>query len=506
VQFCPDDGSRLVLGSAPETDDPELGHEFGGRYRLLRILGQGGLGVVYEAVQQGLGRKVAIKVLRDEVSKNATVLQRFRQEAKSASLIGHENIVDIIDFGETAYGAPYLVMEMLHGEDLAHRLKREGSLSADRILSIAQQCCRALSVTHEKGIVHRDMKPENIFLVERDSHPDFVKIVDFGIAKMNDLEQPGEPGRKLTKTGMIFGTPEYMSPEQAAGKPSDHRVDIYAMGIILFEMITGRVPFVGDSFMAVLTQHLLEPVPNMSDVNPAVKISPEFEAIVQRALQKHPDHRFQSMSELADAIQSVMDGQPITFSEPVESGALVPSLSPPAETAFSMRTTEAKTRSQGSRLGWLWVLLASLAVGLGSWFATELMLPPHAEGLDAGTPEVFVDAGSELLADAQLPDASPPDAALADAEVAEAERVEVRITSRPAGARLVSPRLRCPRTPCTVRLRPGSRVTLRLSTRTHVGSRRIRVGEEAMTVPVALRPCCNPAAGLRCPPQMPQCL
>jgi serine/threonine-protein kinase len=493
-----------VLGSAPQTDDPELGHEFGGRYRLLRILGQGGLGVVYEAVQEGLGRKVAIKVLREEVSRNETVLQRFRQEAKSASLIGHENIVDIIEFGETVYGAPYLVMEMLEGEDLAHRLKRERTISMLRILTIARQCCRALTVTHEKGIVHRDMKPENIFLVERDEQPDFVKIVDFGIAKMNDLEQPGEPGRKLTKTGMIFGTPEYMSPEQAAGKPSDHRVDIYAMGIILFEMITGRVPFVGDSFMAVLTQHLLEPVPQFSLVNPSVQVPPDLEAIVQRALQKHPDHRFQTMNELGDALQAVMDGTPLKMLAPMPTDPPPAALSEPSP--FDGAITDEASQSAGPRLGWLWVLLASLGVGLGSWFITDVMGPSPADvgSLDASS-SLASDAGQAVTADASPPDAALPDSAPPDAAPVEAERVEVRIVSRPPGARLVSPRLGCSSTPCTVRMRPGARVTLRLSSGTHVGLRGIRVRDEAMTVSVPMRPCCNPATGLRCPPQMPQC-
>ena len=199
VQFCPTDGTRLVEGEAPATDDPELGHDFGGRYKLLQILGQGGLGVVYEAEHIEIGRRVAIKVLRDEVSRNPTVLQRFRQEAKSASRIGHENIVDILDFGETAYGSPYLVMEMLAGEDLAHLLKRERQLPLDRVLPIIIQCCRALSAAHAKGIVHRDMKPGNILLNSRGE----VKISDFGLSAELDTSYSLDARQVLKAVGKL---------------------------------------------------------------------------------------------------------------------------------------------------------------------------------------------------------------------------------------------------------------------------------------------------------------
>ena len=239
--FCPVDATRLLTASqmdstgAVDPNDPLIGMVLAGRYKVLERIGEGGMGLVYSGLHSLIDKRVAIKVLRDDFSSRPDVVARFRQEAKSASRIGHEHIVDIFDFGETPWGASYFVMEYLEGEDLANVLHRETVVSPGRTIELARQCCRALGAAHSKGIVHRDMKPENIYLVRRDDHSEFVKIVDFGIAKMSDIETDGAPGRKLTKTGMIFGTPEYMSPEQAAGKALDHRVDVYAMGVILYE-------------------------------------------------------------------------------------------------------------------------------------------------------------------------------------------------------------------------------------------------------------------------------
>ena len=200
-------------------------------------------------------------------------------------------------------------MEFLEGEDLANVLGRDFTVEPERACAIVLQCCRALSATHAKGIVHRDIKPENIFLTRRDGVEDFVKIVDFGIAKMSDIETDGAPGRKLTKTGMIFGTPEYMSPEQAAGKELDHRVDVYALGIILYECLAGRVPFEGDTFMGVLTQHLFAELPPVREVNPNATVSEELEMVIRKALAKDPDDRYQDTEELAEAIRCALEGR-----------------------------------------------------------------------------------------------------------------------------------------------------------------------------------------------------
>ena len=313
--FCPVDATRLLTASqmdstgAVDPNDPLIGMVLAGRYKVLERIGEGGMGLVYSGLHSLIDKRVAIKVLRDDFSSRPDVVARFRQEAKSASRIGHEHIVDIFDFGETPWGASYFVMEYLEGEDLANVLHRETVVSPGRTIELARQCCRALGAAHSKGIVHRDMKPENIYLVRRDDHSEFVKIVDFGIAKMSDIETDGAPGRKLTKTGMIFGTPEYMSPEQAAGKALDHRVDVYAMGVILYECITGRVPFVGDTFMGVLTQHMFEPPPPLRETNPHIDCPHALERVIYKALSKDPDDRYQRMDHLDRALELAAEGK-----------------------------------------------------------------------------------------------------------------------------------------------------------------------------------------------------
>ena len=350
-QFCSQDGTRLngeldaraesaalVVSDPPvmaASGDPLVGTTLDNRYRILRVIGEGGMGVVYEALHVLIEKHVAIKVLRDTFTGRADVVERFRQEAKSASKIGHPNIVDVSDFGETPSGQSYIVMEMLIGEDLADVLARERALAPTRAVRIAYQIARALHATHKKGIVHRDLKPENIYLVERDGAQDVVKIVDFGVAKMNDVEV--RPGRRLTRTGMLFGTPEYMSPEQALGKPFDHRVDIYALGAILFELVAGRVPFTGENFMEILAHHGHTPLPSLRSVNKNVQVSAELEAVMARALTKDPEGRHQSMGAFADDLRSVPEmgaanlGEILGVSEwPGATGGYAPVTSVPA--------------------------------------------------------------------------------------------------------------------------------------------------------------------------------
>ncbi|HEY1587508.1 MAG TPA: protein kinase, partial [Polyangia bacterium] len=239
----------------PGHSDPYLGSTIADRYRVISKLGEGGMGVVYLAEHVFIEKRVALKVLSEDFARKADLVARFMQEAKAASKIGHENIVDITDFGETASGSVFFAMEFLDGMDLAGHIKSGGAMSFPRAKQIMNQICRALGAAHSKGIIHRDMKPENVYLVTREGRADFVKVLDFGIAKMSALD---EGGSRLTRTGMIFGTPEYMSPEQAKGDKPDHRVDIYAAGCILYEMLTGDVPFHAETFMGVLTKHMFE--------------------------------------------------------------------------------------------------------------------------------------------------------------------------------------------------------------------------------------------------------
>ena len=285
----------------PEVVDPLLSQLVADRYRIIRKLGEGGMGAVYLAEHVVIEKKFALKVLAAELARRSDLVARFLQEARSASRIGHENVIDIMDFGQAPEGLVYIAMEFLDGKDLGEIVRTKGAMEWAQARGIVLQICRALRAAHDKGIVHRDMKPENIFLIQREGQPHFVKILDFGIAKVMGLDPNGP---RLTRTGMIFGTPEYMAPEQAEGKDTDHRADIYAVGCILYHLITGQTPFVAESFMTMLTKHLMEePVPP-SARRPDLTITPEMDALVLKALEKDRDKRWQSMAELLEAVSA----------------------------------------------------------------------------------------------------------------------------------------------------------------------------------------------------------
>jgi serine/threonine-protein kinase len=285
--------------------DPYLGATIDGRYKVEALLGEGGMGVVYRCVHTIIGKKVAMKVLRADLARDAEVTERFLNEAKSASTIGNAHIIDISDFGQFQDGSTYFVMEFLVGVPLSKAVEGGQAVPVPRILHIARQLAEGLSAAHAVGIVHRDLKPDNIFLIARGGEKDFVKILDFGIAKVSTS---GE-GAKLTRAGAVFGTPHYMSPEQAAGQPVDHRGDVYSFGVILYEMASGRVPFDADNFMGILTQHMYKaPVPIRALVPQPQEVPPGLEAIVLKCLSKRPEHRYQSMDELIGDIDKLAAG------------------------------------------------------------------------------------------------------------------------------------------------------------------------------------------------------
>ncbi len=297
-----------AMSAYPE--DNLVGKTVAGRYSISKKLGEGGMGSVYLATHVVLEKQVALKVLHGEYARKPDLVERFMQEAKAASRIRHENVIDISDFGVTEDGLVFFAMELLKGSDL-HELVARARLDGqvlpwDRTRHIFLQICAALSAAHSHGIVHRDLKPENVFLIEFLGRPDFVKLLDFGIAKLADNDG-GE--RKLTRTGMLFGTPEYMSPEQARGDKADHRVDIYAMACILFQLLTGHVPFQADNFMGVLSLHLTEPPPVIPPATLALSgAPPELTDIVARGLCKNREERWQSIDEMAQAIRA-LDGE-----------------------------------------------------------------------------------------------------------------------------------------------------------------------------------------------------
>jgi serine/threonine-protein kinase len=303
LEFCPRDGNKLP-GVTQEMYDPLIGSTIDGRYIVESVLGQGGMGFVYAARHAIIDKRVAIKVLRREHASDESAAQRFIIEAKAASKIGHQNIVDITDFGVLApakgnSGLAYFVMEYLDGPTLARIQTEVGCFDAIRTISIAMQIARGLFAAHQKGIVHRDLKPENIFVLSRDGQDDLVKIVDFGIAK--DKAQ----GKKLTQVGMVLGTPEYMSPEQATGQQTDHRVDMYALGCIMYEMLIGEVPFRGDTSTKTLTSHVFDPPVPPSSRRPDLHIPPALEAVIMRTLNKKAADRYADMRELMSELDRV---------------------------------------------------------------------------------------------------------------------------------------------------------------------------------------------------------
>jgi serine/threonine protein kinase len=296
------DPSGSSSASMPQAEAPSLvGEVLDGRYKIMKKLGEGGMGEVYAAEHVHIEKHVAIKLLKAEIVSNKEAVSRFRQEARSASSIGHKNIIGIDDFGVMPDGRIYLCMELLNGQALNDMIQQP--MPPERLLNIMIQTGHGLAAAHAKGIVHRDMKPENIFVTVGPSGEDIPKLLDFGIAKV-----AGHDGQNnLTRTGTIFGTPFYMAPEQALGQQVDARVDIYAMGVILYELFAGSLPFRGDSFMGILTQHITtEPEPVMQRAMKAGRsLPPGLADVIGKAMQKDPDKRYRSMDELVAALVEV---------------------------------------------------------------------------------------------------------------------------------------------------------------------------------------------------------
>ncbi|BDG02070.1 serine/threonine-protein kinase [Anaeromyxobacter oryzae] len=296
--------------------DPLLGTRVGS-FEIVRLLGRGGMGTVYLGEHPAIGSKVAIKFLHESMASDAQAVTRFFDEARAVNLIGHENIVAIYDLSLLPPNRHYFVMELLEGESLAARLRR-GRVAPDVALDVLLQLCDALQCAHERGVVHRDLKPENVFLVPRRGKTHFVKLLDFGIAKLR-----GAAGGR-TQAGLLVGTPEYMAPEQCDDAPVDARTDVYALGVIAFELATGRLPFEGRSVTQLLLAHLQKPPPRPSDLAP---VHPALETAILRALEKAPPDRFQDMGSFADALRaageaiSATSTSPSVRPEPFDSGA-----------------------------------------------------------------------------------------------------------------------------------------------------------------------------------------
>ncbi|MCX7808345.1 MAG: serine/threonine protein kinase, partial [Deltaproteobacteria bacterium] len=290
ARFCQACGAMLEQVSGISTD-PLVGRVIQDRYRITRVIGEGGMGRVYEA-EQRLGaavRKVAIKTLRPELSHDPQIAARFNRECETVIQLTHPNTIQFYDFGKLEDGTLFIVMEFISGHSLATELEERGPLDPLRADHILAQVCGSLHEAHKRGIIHRDLKPENILLSERGGQPDFVKVVDFGIAKHDDSQEANRT--KLTKQGTILGTPAYMSPEQFVGKELDARSDIYSLGIVAYEMLTGRLPFDAQTPWEWATKHLTQ-APLPIDAHPHGARLPQFKKdAIMRALSKNPAER-----------------------------------------------------------------------------------------------------------------------------------------------------------------------------------------------------------------------
>lgn len=441
------DGSRLQLGALvvtvvrrPATGFPSLpsappeppdrllpaGTVLGERYCIEEMIGQGGMGTVYRAQHLTLGKTFAVKVLKAMHTARPDFVARFQREAVAASQIHHPGIVDVFDFGQSAEGSFYCVMEHLAGDTLAERLARHGALPVGEAIHLGRDMARALSAAHSQGIFHRDIKPENVLLVPQAAGPDAVKLVDFGIARLAETARDG----RETGEGMILGTPQYMSPEQASGLSQDARADVYSLGVLLWEVLAGVPPFRGASATHVLAAHLLEPAPRLPRSGPHGAIPRRLGRLLAQMMAKRPEDRPDGMDEVVAELDAV--------------------LAPAAP-----------------RAGWAVGALALLAVAsaagaLSLWVARHhqrpAAVPPVAKAAPPSLPAATLMPMPPVLAVAPSP--TPPAPALRPASSAS---VSVQFQSEPSGAAVVLQGRPLGVTPLRLPLAPGVPVRLELS-------------------------------------------
>jgi serine/threonine-protein kinase len=341
-----------------QEDDRRVGTTLEGRYFLRRLCGEGAMGRVYEAHHVEIGRRVAIKILHPTFRHTPDVVERFRREARAASKIGHPNIVDVTDSGTTTDGAFFFVMEYLDGVNLEQVIARDGSLGLERALLIAAQVCRALAGAHAAGIVHRDLKPANVMLVRNRDEEDFVKVLDFGISKQSDLDlAQGAKDVGLTQPDVAVGTPIYMAPEQIAGHPADARTDVYAVGELLYEMLTGKSAFAGKDVMVVFNKKAnVDPAP-VRMIRPD---APEqLEAMLTRAMARRPDDRFPTMGALKDEIMRCL-----AHIEQAPVMAPIPITGTPTVVRPDRRTWRERRNGLPRSLRTYWIMGAGVVAGI----------------------------------------------------------------------------------------------------------------------------------------------
>jgi serine/threonine protein kinase len=397
------------MSEGERKDDPLIGATLGGLYHVERLIGVGGMGRVYEATHVHLGKAYAVKVLPEGRADKPEATERFLREAKAATKIEHEHIVNIVNFDRDDQHRLFIVMELLEGENLADRIDR-GALPLDEAIDIARQTGDALQAAHDAGIVHRDLKPENIFITQRNGR-DFVKVLDFGISKIKTPEH-GDP--KLTATDQIVGTPLYISPELARGIATvDHRTDIYALGVIVYEMLTGSPPFTGQNHFQLLYKHGNEAPDPPSQRSKKANIPAHVETAVLRALEKNPPDRFGNMNAFCAALEGP--------------------------------TSRRKTKT---RAPWISLLVAAVIAGIAfvAWPAPEPKEPPAPQIV---APPAVTEKSDRPAETAQTE--RPP------------ELVKIELNSRPGGAFVVLNGEKRGRTPLTLELPRGVATTVRFS-------------------------------------------
>jgi serine/threonine-protein kinase len=421
-----------------------------GNYRILKLLGEGGMGAVYLAEHPGIGRKAAVKMLHPEMAQNEEVVTRFFNEARAANAIQHPGIVEVFDFGTLPSGATYIIMEFLAGESLATRIRRVGRMAIGDAVDVTCQTAEVLGAAHDRGIVHRDLKPDNLFLIPDTHVPgrEMVKVLDFGIAKLGAAT--GGSGSVKTRTGLIMGTPVYMSPEQCRGtKEVDHRTDIYALGVILYEMVCGEPPFVSEGQGELIHMHIATPPRPPRTRNPG--IPRELEDVIQKALAKQPSGRFQTMEDFQSALKgtavartgnsAALKGSPAravpaTKVYPAEPILRAPRGDSPAQTTFSNAASMIENPpAQRSRWPAAMALAGALAaVGAGGWWvATRGQAAFSTTSVPLVDSVEKVPVSREAVGAATLPVPTGPSAAAP-------KKISVAITSDPSGARVVRER------------------------------------------------------------------
>ncbi|MEZ4426489.1 MAG: protein kinase [Nannocystaceae bacterium] len=356
-----------------------VGVDLDDKYKIIRPIGKGGMGTIFLGEHTGIGKRVAIKLLSSKYSGNEQVIQRFLQEARSAARIRHKNVVEIYDCGRTSEGLPFFAMELLHGIDIRRMMKQTGPLPWPRALRLMRQICAALEAAHQAGIVHRDMKPGNCFVVDDGEEPDVVKVLDFGIAKVlsdDDSEQ------ELTHTGMVMGTAHYMSPEQARSEALDKRADVYSAGVILYQLLTGKLPYEGKGFMGTLSKHLTEPIPSLIAAAEGRAVPRALEAVIQKVLAKDRDERYQSAAEFAAALDEIGEHP---------------------RTSLTMSMT-VRAESLRERIGLPWLPIAAIGAGVVA-LAVGLVMYLGDEPEPVAPP-----AAPPVVAEVAVPEPPTPDA------------------------------------------------------------------------------------------------